>query len=200
MKKEIDELKFNVDKQFIDLSKQFISLKSEINNSISNHSQITNNITNSMSSVADDQLHEVGEVFRQHLEKERNIRGIKKPANESELINIPGNILYLFSVRYQIETEIKRIMKETFDEWNPPVYTISNDSKPKHMRLTEMVSILKSNWLINPGLANKIMQINRITSMAIHGENISIDKLQFVQNIAPDLIATLRGITERGNT
>jgi len=181
LKKEIDELKLDINKQFIDLSRQFISLKSEIKNSNEYHPQLTYNVTNSLS---DDQLLKREEFYRQILEETLDSRGIKRSFSESELTKAPDDVQYLFSIRYQVETELKRILKETSYEWNP-----------KRMITIEMVRVLTSKGLIDPDLVNIILQVHKITSMAIHGEDISEDKLHFVQNIAPDLIATLKGIT-----
>ena len=147
--------------------------------------------------MPDDQLPKYGEFSKQHLEKERDFRGIKKPANEPELTKVPDDVLYLFSIRYQIETELKRIMKETPYQWNLQRIVsqeTSNERKPRRMVLAEIVRILISNGLIDRELADIIMQTYSITNMAIHGEDISEDKLHFVKGIAPNLIATLQGI------
>jgi len=119
LKKEIDELKFDVNKQFIDLSRQFINLRSEINNSNDIHSNFTYNFNSTPPNrVPDDQLPKYEKLSKQHLEKEREFWEIKIPANESELTKVPDDVIYLFSVRYKIETELKRIIKETPNYWN----------------------------------------------------------------------------------
>ena len=99
-------------------------------------------------------------VSKQHLEKERDFRGIKKPANEPELTKVPDDVLYLFSIRYQIETELKRIMKETPYQWNLQRIVsqeTSNERKPRRMVPAEIVRILISNGLIDCELADIIM-------------------------------------------
>lgn len=196
LKKEIDELKFGIDKQFLDLSRQFISLRSEINNSNDFHPEINLN-----TQFPDTKLPPVEET-KQDLEKRLDAKGIKKPVNESELIKIPDHVQYLFSVRYEIETELKRIMKETLYEWKyqrTSLQDVSHLRKPRRMIPAEIVRILVSDELIDHKLADTIMQTYSITNMAIHGDDVSEDQLSFVQSIASDLIATLKGITGREN-
>ena len=64
----------------------------------------------------------------------------------------------------------------------------------------EIVRILISDGLIDGKLADIIMETYSITNMAVHGDSISDDQLRFVQSIANDLIATLKGIPGRENT
>lgn len=204
LKKEIDELKFDVNKQFIDLSRQFINLRSEINNSNDIHSNFTYNFNSTPPNrVPDDQLPKYEKLSKQHLEKEREFWEIKIPANESELTKVPDDVIYLFSVRYKIETELKRIIKETPNYWNIQ-RTVSKENsnlrKPRRMIPAEIVRILISDGLIDGKLADIIMETYSITNMAVHGDSISDDQLRFVQSIANDLIATLKGIPGRENT
>lgn len=189
LKKEIDELRFDVDKQFIDLSRQFISLRSEINNSNENHSQLTNTVV--IPPLSDSQLSKREEIDRRILEETLEAWGIKKPSNESELTKAPDDVLYLFSVRYQIETELKRIVNEI----SPISHEISLNNNVRHRPTSKMVDYLARLAYIDSSVASIIMQIHGITSRAIHGEEISKGQFNFVHGTAPDLIAILKGIT-----
>lgn len=195
LKKEIDELKFDIDKQFIDLSRQFISLRSEINNSNDIHSQQTNSVV--FSSTPDYLLPKLGEISKQILEETLDARGIKKPPNGFELVKAPDDVLYLFSVRYQIEKELRRLLSDVDLKSNE----ISLNSNPRRSFPTyKMVDYLARLGYIDPSTAEIIMQVNGITSRAIHGEDISKGQINFVHETAPDLIAILKGITGREDT
>lgn len=188
LKKEIDKLKLDIDRQFVDLSRQFVYIRSEINNSNDIRPQFTYNLTNQLS---DDQLIKREEFYRQILEKTVKSEGIKKPTSESELIKIPDDVQYLFSVRYQIEKELKRITNEIYPTSNEISYKNNRRPNPTY----KMVDYLANQGYIDPNVANIIMQLNGITSRAIHGEEISKGQFNFVHGTAPDLIAILKGIT-----
>lgn len=189
LKKEIDELKFDMDKQFIDLSRQFISLRSEINNSNENYSQLTNNLV--FPPMSDSQLSKREEINKQVLEETLEAWGIKKPQDESELTKAPDDVLYLFSVRYQVEKQLKRIMNEIYLKSNE----ISHNSNIRPRPTYQMVDYLARLGYIDSDVSGIIMQINGITSRAIHGEEISKGQFNFVHGTAPDLIAILKGIS-----
>ncbi|MCC4766165.1 hypothetical protein FXW07_05930 [Methanosarcina sp. DH1] len=189
LKKEIDELKFDINRQFIDLSKEFIILRSEINNSNENHSQLTSTVV--FPPLSDSQLSKREGIDRQILEETLEAWGIKKPSNESELTKAPDDVLYLFSVRYQIEKELKRV----FNEISPISNEISHNNNFRHLPTSRMVEYLKRLDYIDSNVANIIMQILGITNRAIHGEDISKGQFNFVHGTAPDLIAILKGIT-----
>lgn len=188
LKREIDELKCDIDKQFINLSRQFVTLESDIKNSINLHTQQTNNVV--FPSPPDYLLHKIGERDKQILEEILESGGIKKPTNESELIKIPDDVQYLFSVRYQVEKELKRILKEISFKSNEISYT---NSQP-NLSIYKIVDYLTRMSYIDPSLANIIMQVNGITSRAIHGEEISKGQINFVHDTAPRLIAILEEI------
>jgi hypothetical protein len=118
-------------------------------------------------------------------------KGIKKPPSESELIEVPNNVQYLFSVRYQIETELKRILNEISLNSNE----ISLNSNIRRIPAYKMVDYLVHRGYLDKKMANIIMQVLGIANGAIHGEEISKGQFNFVHGTAPDLIAILRGIT-----
>lgn len=185
LKKEIDELRLDVDKQFIDLSRQFISLRAEINNSNNFHPQITNNFT---TPIPDNKLPPVEET-KQDLEQRLNSSGAKKSDNDIELMEIPEDVLYLFSVKYQIEAELRRINKESHLERNA-----GQEATP------ETIRNISSIGLIDRKLSHTLRLVHNITATAIHGAEVSEAKIHFVREIAPDLIATLKEISGYNET
>lgn len=97
-----------------------------------------------------------------------------------ELNEIPDNNLLLFKVRYNIETELRRIWKEHY---------------PKRDKLLSIIEIthdlLKEN-ILNNILYNPLREIIAICNYAIHGEKVSDNQMKFIRNYANEVILYLK--------
>jgi len=169
-KKEIDSLKSDIDRQII-------SLKSEVRNTI---------IFPTPSS--DSELESLEERIAPILEKALEEKGIKKP-KPTEQPKAPDDTQLLFSVRYALENELKRIAKWL---WAPP-------KELRYRTPLQIADILARRETINPEVVDMIREVYAICSAAIHGDYVSEDLVNFVKDISPNLLAYLESIEEQTN-
>jgi len=169
LKKEIDSLKS-------DVKEQITNLRSEIQNSIDIRTQII-----TTPPPPDSRLPELEERFKQIMEDTLRIQGVQRPVDVPEQIDVPEDVSFLFSVRYGIERELRRIWEQRFDR--RPVRTIS-----------QIVSLLAESELIDPRLANVIRDVYAVCSEAVHANQVTDNQVSFVRDIAPKLMASLRAM------
>ncbi|MBE2278774.1 MAG: hypothetical protein IAE91_00135, partial [Ignavibacteriaceae bacterium] len=105
----------------------------------------------------------------------------KNKLEDDQIKNVPELNMYLFSVRYKIEIEIRKIWENS----------IGNHNLKKKTPLFQMLRELFANDYIDINLYEPHKEILAITSLGIHGEKISDIQSSFVKDIAPRLIATL---------
>jgi len=85
----------------------------------------------------------------------------------------------MISVRYNIEREVRRITEGLLDQ------------RPK-VQIRRLVEILADTGSIQPEMKHAIMDVYRVCSPAVHGDQVSKEQLYFVQDVAPRLLAVLQ--------
>lgn len=98
---------------------------------------------------------------------------------------VPGDSAVLFSARYNIEKEVRRIWRQYAD--SPP---FGRRFAPTMQLATE----LREWQLIDDRLERAIRDVWRVASPGVHGEDVSAAKVSFVREVAPDLIVALQAI------
>lgn len=176
LKKEIDSLKS-------DVKEQIINLRSEIQSSIDVRTQINPQIYLTPP-PPDSQLPIIEKRFRQILEETLSTQGIQRPIAESAEIEVPDSNQFLFSIRYQMENELRRIFKQRFGE----------EEGKRPLPIFHITRSLAESGLIDPRLAVVIREVYLICSPAIHGEQVSDSIVRFVRDIAPEIIVSLKAI------
>lgn len=111
LKREIDNLR-------TDLTGQILSLRTDIQNSIDFKTEIKPNFY--LHPPADEQLSKI-EEFKEVLDKALKDKGIVKP--EYPDLDVSEEIKFLFSVRYQIEKELRRIYDSFLEEKHTRPYS-----------------------------------------------------------------------------
>lgn len=101
---------------------------------------------------------------------------------QNELL-LPNDVNYLFTVRYTVEKELRRIWQERFDGGHERI----------PVPIFKIVNALRENELIGP-IGSVIREVYSACSPAIHGEEVSKKQVQFVKDIAPELITALMKI------
>lgn len=173
LKKEIITLKS-------DLKEQIINLRSDVQNSIDFKTEINPQI-NLFSSSSDSQIPTIKVKHHEILQETLKKQGIEV---KSEKIETPENAIYLFSVRLEIEKELRRIWNQRF---------VDVETK-RLMQINRIANYLVETELIDSRLGGIIREVYAICSQAIHGEDVSKIKVDFVREIAPELITSLKGI------
>lgn len=174
LKKKIDEVEKN-------LSTQISSLRLELQNTVAISSNVNPHVTVNMPQP-DSQIPQIEQMVRQVLEREMQNRGISGESEDVEVIELPENVGYLVSVRMRLEQEIRRIFLRTFPEQN------------RYTSVTAMTRVLANREIITHQLANAILEVYRACSGAVHGEEVTQSQLSFVQDVALEMITTLRAI------
>ncbi len=184
-KKEIDKLKTEFKEQIINLRSdiQTINMKAEIS------PQIYLNTPPS-----DAELPSLKKQIQATVEEVLKSQGIQEPVPTLKDFTIPDDTIYLISVRYTIEQELRRIWKQWQEtRWELRAWSgqvIEEQERPKS--IFQITRSLDELGIITPELSNAIREVYRVCSPAIHGEAISQTAIGFVRDIAPELIAILK--------
>lgn len=109
--------------------------------------------------------------------------GIKEKEVKSETFSVSETVSYLFSVRYNIEKEIRRITAKKFE-----------DERPRGLMM--MLPKLVEEGILSPSQHKVIRNLYSITTPAIHGDDykITIAEIDFVKKISPGIIDELKKI------
>jgi len=179
IKRELDQFKSEV-------RENIINLRSDIQNSIDLNASYNPQIYfgSSAPPPSDSKIHDITGPFRQILEETLESYGIERPTDEEVDFEISSTSEYLFKVRHAIEKELRNVWNDRFGD------RVSRRPVPIH----HIIKTLIEAGLISPKLGSVIREVYAICSPAVHGEEVSDDQVEFVQNVAPDLIASLRAI------
>lgn len=168
LKNEIEELKE-------DIATQVAEIKTEIRSSFDVRSTISPTIN--LAPPADSQLPGLADEIRNALTALKT----RHPSVETAHLKVPDDATYLFATRYNLEIEIRRIAEGLNLPLRPqPAYAVA-------MKLAEA-------GFIDSRLVPAIRELYTVCSPAIHGAAVSDEKVKFVRNVAPEIIASLREI------
>lgn len=170
MKQEIREAKN-------ELKEHLLELKSDIRNSV----DVRSNVNVYPYPPPDAALPNIEQQVRSALQRELQNRPAAAPAVEPKA-DVPEHATYLFSVRFGIERELRRLWQQRF----PPSPT--NRPVPTFQLVRDLVEA----QLVSPELARAIRDVLAVCSPGIHAEEVSAAKVNFVRDVARDLIATLK--------
>ena len=109
--------------------------------------------------------------------------GIKKQKPIQTHLDVSENVSYLFSARYSLEKELRRLTSKYF-----------NHERPRS--LTIMLRQLVEQEIISPVQHRVIRNIFLISSYAIHGEEqkLTIAEIDFVKKITPSILDEIKKI------
>jgi hypothetical protein len=181
VKKEIEEAKREL-KQ--DIRDETQSIRSEITaigiaNSLTSNVYFQTGIPNPPpDSALADVRDQIAEILRQFRE-ERGLREATRPHAD-----VPPNTILAFQQRYLIEREVKRI-------WGTRV---RNSDSGRYPPFARMVDDLIRYELITSNLGGSLREVFAVASSAIHGDEPSQEKIDFLREVAPGITATLSSI------
>lgn len=127
-------------------------------------------------------------------ELEKRVRNAVAEALQEQHVDVPLppepeiatdlDTQYLFAARYNIERELRRIV------W-------SRELAPEGGRTLPTIELLRmatDAGLVPAEVARAIREVSIISNRGIHAEPISKAQVQFVRDIAPDIVGALRAI------
>jgi len=136
------------------------------------------------SASPDTLLPELERKLKEALDRELSSRGVSAPPAPPP--SPPNDTTYLFSVRYEIEREARRILNAR---------SIAVEDQ-RRFSFGALISTLMQLEVLDPQIARAAREIYSICSLAIHGEDVSPAKTAFVRDLGPKVIATLKAIQE----
>ncbi len=109
--------------------------------------------------------------------------GIKQNKNTEFHFEVSENVNYLFTVRYSMEKEIRRLSSRYLD-----------DERPRP--IMSMLPRLVEEGILTPTQHKVIRNLYSISSPAIHGDDhkLTMAEIDFVKQIAPGLMDELKKI------
>ncbi len=185
--REVNFLGFSVKSELqslrSDMTKELSSFKAEVRDSVNVRTQVNPQITFS-TPASDSELRTIERVFRSVLEEKLKISGTPGPIGPIADLDLPSDTQFLFSVRYAIDRELKRI-------WDRDM----NSSDPKKRKSTaEVLRRLGDSGPLLSILTGVTREVYAICSASVHGDPISDEQVTFVRNVASELLASLKAV------
>jgi len=171
LKNEIDSLRN-------DFRGEMLNLRSEIQNTNIFSPQI-----NVGQPPSDSELPRLTEAIQKAFKDMGGTINIQAIQTEEELLT-PANTQYLFSVRYNLEKELNRVWRQ---------HTASQSEKyPRSPG--ELMRLLYMRGTIDMDFFEALRDVYAVCNMAIHGMDVSQAKVNFVRDVAPQLLVYLESL------
>lgn len=117
-----------------------------------------------------------------------NSKKIKDTPANTGIPKINENTLHLFSARLAIENALRNI----------DIPSITDDpTRRKFVPIHRIVDTLIRNKRITYEIGTAIREVYSVCSLAVHGEDVTPAKVEFVRTTAPQLLSALEFISER---
>jgi hypothetical protein len=169
------ELTQEIEEAKKDLSQQIQAVRADVRNSINLQATFSNAIA---APPPDSLLPSIREEVDRALDA--RMAGLKIAPQAAEP-QVPQDVQYMFSVRYNIEREVRRITDYLLDQRS-------------RTQIRRQVDVLAETGSIQPEMRNAIIDVYRICSPAVHGDRVSKEQIDFVKEVAPRLLAALQEI------
>jgi hypothetical protein len=135
--------------------------------------------------AADSQLPEIEKRIKAAVSDALAARGVGLKAAGIPELALTDDVAFLFSTRYHIEKELRRIAQSR---------ELTLAQVRRAIPTFQLARMLVESELIEPRLANAIREVYAVCSPAIHGESVTPAQLSFVREVGPELIRALRAI------
>jgi hypothetical protein len=176
LKQQLEELKK-------DVKQELVNVRTAIANSVDVRTQVNSYYP---APPPDNQLPALEEKIKVALGNALEKYGLEPKKEGQEILKVDDDIMFLFSARYALEKEIRRIWKERLGD--------ENEKQRRPLPVYSLVQGIVQAELINPQLGHLIREAYSVCSPAIHGEEISEAKVSFVKDVVPELVSVLRAI------
>lgn len=181
LKKEIEDLK-------TDIKIKFGDIKNEIRNS---QNQTLNQTIQAYGQYGppppDSKLPELEEEIDRLVKTKLEEHGIFIDQPLTSRIDVPDDNLTMFKVRYNLETELRRIWEQRFDEK-------AFDQKYRHQPVMKIIQDLTKFEIIDNNFYGILREILSICNYAIHGERVTDNQVHFVAKNARYVLDYLREV------
>jgi hypothetical protein len=176
LKREVEELK-----RFV--SSQVTDIRNDVRTAVELRTTVNSNVI-MPAPAPDSQLREIEKSFKAFVSEALQSHGKKLMEVTSTPISIPEDVSYLFSARYAIESEMRRIARGR---------DLVSDM-PRAVPTFQLMRSLIDAGVIEPQMGNAIRELYAVCSAAIHGQPVSSNQAAFVKDVGPPLIEALRAL------
>lgn len=175
LKNEIEELKGAI-------ATQLTEIRTEVRNAVDVRATISPQF-HMPAPVTDAQLPKLEERVKSAVESALASQGIRATPAEQPLA-VESDVSFLFATRYNIEKELRRLASGRL---------LVGDSR-RVISTFKLVEMLINSELVELNLGNAIREVYAVCSPAIHGEEVTPAQINFVRDVGPQLVATLKAI------
>jgi hypothetical protein len=172
LKKEIEDLKHTINIKFGDI-------KNEIRNTQTQ--SVTNTFQGYGPPPPDNKLPELENDIDRIVKAKLKEHGVTFDSHPSSKIDVPDDNLQMFKVRYNIETQLRRIWEQRFK--NGEI-----DARFKHLSTMRIIQDLTKFEIIDKNFYGVLREILSICNYAIHGESVTSNQVKFVTKNAKQVI------------
>lgn len=176
-----------------DVKEQMTNLRNEIQVSNALRADISQ-VTNVSLPPQDEDLPDIRKRADEFI-PEKGVPGIDERGEAD--ISVPGDTAYLFSVRYRLEQEVRRIAEGI--QWAPRMPTRQKvrmdwGIDPRNVGADGMLRLLVARGVLTEELVTLVREVLAVCSAAVHGRQPSRAQVEFVRDLAPRLVASLKGV------
>jgi hypothetical protein len=175
-KQEVDDLKAFVTTQIGDI-------RADVRNAIDVRTTFSPNFTFPLP-TSDAQLPALESKIKSAVSEALSAHGLDAGKIKSSSVDVPDDVSLMFSIRYSLEKELRRIASGRL---------IASEARP--MSITRIARALTEGGLIEPRLESAIREVYAVCSPAVHGEPVTPRQIAFVRDVAYELVAALRAIS-----
>lgn len=181
MKREIEKLREA-------MSGQITELRSEVRNAVEVRATVSPQFHFTPPPPADYQLPDIEGRIQSAVAAEFARHGSSATSSVVSTLAVPNEVSILFSARYHLERELRQLAQRR----NLDLESKSFIRRPPGV--LRLLEALQSAELIAPQTASGIREVYSVCSTAVHGEPVTDAKVQFVRDVAPELVTLLRAI------
>ncbi|TGN18853.1 hypothetical protein [Leptospira idonii] len=176
-KQELEDLKNHLDLKISDIKNDFRNQQSQ---------SLTTNFNSFGPPPPDISLPQLTEEIERIVRTRLTELGTHQEGETNLQIEVPENNLQLFKIRFNIESELRRIWIQRFNKE-------SNDNVRYHS-LVKIMSELTKYEILDKSFYGILREILSICNYAVHGETVSENQASFVTSNAQEIIEYLANI------
>lgn len=181
LKQEVAKLKEHV-------TSEIASIRTTIQTSVDQRQSVTSSLNIGYPAPLDSQLAQIQEQIRVAV-REAVGSTVATPPTAAPMVDAPpADTQLLFAARLALENELRFIHR-------PLVSGTGAFQRVEPVQ--RIVESLVRSEQITPDLGKAIREVYSVCSLAVHGEDVSPAKVEFVRSTAPELISALKVISSR---
>lgn len=165
-----------------EIRSEILLLRTDLHNAVDVRNTFSPQLT-LPSPPPDSQLQDMQSKVKEAMKDVLADLGLPQPSQAPTEPNVPGDVGYLFAVRYGIERELRRLANEHQLDFNG-----------RRVAGMQLLRGLVKAGVLDPALHQSIRDLYAVSSAGIHGEDVTQAQVGFVKDVGPELIGVLKEI------